>query len=57
MIPKIQDYVQAALEKVGAGGLVNIFGYIDGTFIDTACLLGNQEADYNGWKHSHGIKF
>ena len=56
-IPKIQDYVQAASEKVGAGGLANIFGYIDGTFIDTARPLENQEADYNGWKHSHGLKF
>ena len=56
-IPKIQDYIQAASEKVGAGGLANIFHYIDRTFIDTAHPLENQEANYNGWKHSHGIKF
>ena len=56
-ILKIQDYVQAASEKVGAGGLANIFGYIDRTFIDTACPLENQEADYNRCKHLHGFKF
>ena len=56
-IPKIQDYIQAASDKVRAGGLANLFGYMDGTFIDTAHPLENQEADYNGWKHSHGIQF
>ena len=56
-IPKIQDYVQVESKKVGLGGLANTFGYIDGTFIYTACPVENQEAHYNRWKHSHGIKF
>ena len=36
---------------------MNIIGYIDRTFVDIDCPLENKEADYNGWKHSHGLKF
>ena len=37
--------------------LQGIIGFIDGTFHQCARLMHNQQADYNGWKHSHGTKY
>ena len=37
--------------------LQGIIGFIDGTFRECAHLTHNQQVDYNGWKHSHGMKY
>ena len=37
--------------------LQGIIGFIDGTICECARLTHNQQADYNGWKHSHGTKY
>ena len=37
--------------------LQGIVGFIDGTFHKCACPMHSQQADYNGWKHSHGMKY
>ena len=45
-------------EKVGQNvSLQGIVGFIDGTFHECAHLMHNQQADYNGWKYSHGTKY
>ena len=37
--------------------LQGIIGFIDGTFQECTHPTHNQQADYNGWKHSHGTKY
>ena len=45
-------------EKVGCNvQLQGIIGFIDGTFQECAHPMHNQQADYNSWKHSHGMKY
>ena len=57
-IQKLRVYARAISEKVGRNvPLQGIIGFIDGTFRECARPTHNQQADYNGWKHSHGTKY
>ena len=57
-IHKLHEYARAISEKVGQNvPLQGIIGFIDGTFCECTHLTHNQQADYNGWKLSHGTKY
>ena len=57
-ICKLREYARAISEKVGQNvPLQGIIRFIDRTFHECAHLTHNQQADYNGWKHSHGTKY
>ena len=55
---KLNEYGDAIARKSGINhGNVKYIGMIDGTFRRCACLTEDQEGNYSGWKHAHGIKF
>ena len=55
---KLNEYGDVIARKSGINhGDIKYIGMIDGTFQRCARPTEDQEGNYSGWKHAHGIKF
>ena len=55
---KLNEYGDAIARKSGINhGDIKYIGMIDSTFRRCARPTEDQEGNYSGWKHAHGIKF
>ena len=55
---KLNEYGDTIARKSGINhGDIKYIGMIDGTFRRCARPTEDQEGNYSGWKHAHGIKF